>query len=71
MKNIDNKIATIKENFSQVEGSITIREYVENERSADPGFMRYLLDNEDISDFGVNMTDKEEGEWQMFLNMIS
>jgi hypothetical protein len=68
MKNIDNKIKVIKANYSLVEGDITLREYVENERAADPSFMRLLLDDDSLEDFGGNMTEEQEQEYQEFLS---
>lgn len=70
MKNIENKIQVIKANHSLAEGGISIREYVENERAADPAFMRMLLDDDALEDFGGNMTEEQEEEYQEFLSKL-
>jgi hypothetical protein len=70
MKNIDYKLRVVKENFTGVEGNITLREYVENERKSAPGFMSWLLSDNDLSDFGSNMTADQEAEYQNFLSNL-
>lgn len=70
MKNIDNKIQILKESYKEVEGDITLREYAENERQSDPGFMRWLLSDDDLNNFGSNMTDEQESEYQEFLSKL-
>lgn len=35
----------------------TLREYVEAQADSDPGFFRWLFSNDDIEDFGANLTD--------------
>ena len=35
----------------------TLREYVESQADSDPGFFRWLFSNDDIEDFGANLTD--------------
>jgi hypothetical protein len=70
MKNINNKIQTLKATLSKVEGNMTLRDYVENERSADPSFMRFLLDDDALEDFGGNATEDQEQEYQEFLSKL-
>lgn len=70
MKNIDNKIQTLKESYKEVEDVITLREYAENQKQSDPGFIRWLLNNGDLDDFGNNMTAEQESEYQEFLSKL-
>jgi len=49
----------ISENFKQVENSTTIANYAELEAQSDPGFYRWLFNDENISDFGSNLTNEE------------
>jgi hypothetical protein len=70
MKNIENKIQVLKENFQQAEGVTSLREYVENEREADPGFMSWLFSDGDVSDFGSNLTEQQEADYQKFLHKL-
>lgn len=70
MKNIDNKLQAVRESFTEVEGGISLREYVENEKESDPGFIRWLLSEDDLNDFGSNMTEDQEAEYQEFLQKL-
>lgn len=70
MKNIDYKIRVLRENFSKVDGDTTLREYAENEKGSAPGFVSWLLDDNDLNDFGSNMTEEQEGEYQEFLQKL-
>lgn len=70
MKNIDNKIQVLKESLSEIAGNMTLREYVENEKAADPGFMNWLFDDPNLDDYGSNMSDEQEQEFQEFLSKL-
>lgn len=61
MKAIRSNAAQIlRENYKGVEGNITIAEWCELEAQSDPGFFWWLFDDDDITDFGSNLTDEEK-----------
>ncbi len=67
IKNKEYKKQILSENFKQVENSdMTLKEYAENEADADPNFYTWLF-GEDKGDFGNNLTDEEQCEFDNFL----
>lgn len=45
----------------------TLREYVESQADSDPGFFRFLFNNDDIEDF-ADLDDEHKEEYKEFLN---
>lgn len=63
MKTIRSNAAQIlRENYKGVEDKehTPIAEWCELESQSDPGFYRFLFNDEYISDFGSNLTDEEK-----------
>ena len=48
----------------------TLREYVEVQAESDPGYFRWLFNNDDLDDF-ADLTDEQVVEYQNFLNELS
>ena len=65
-----NNMKTIRSNAEQIlryyyedvenKENTTIAEFCELESQSEPGFYRFLFNDEDISDFGSNLTDEEK-----------
>ncbi len=49
----ENKIAVLRENFAQNEGSENFGEWVRLESQSDPGFYRWLFDDSQLPDFDL------------------
>ena len=47
----------------------TLREYVETQEETDPGYFRWLFNNDDLNDF-ADLTDEQKKEYQNFLNEL-
>lgn len=47
----------------------TLREYVETQAESDPGYFRWLFNNDDLDDF-ADLTDEQKEEYQNFLNEL-
>ena len=52
------------------EDKISLREYTEHEAESDPGFFRWLLDDENLEDFDFSITDEQKQEYNDFLNEL-
>lgn len=48
----------------------TLREYVETQAETDPGYFRWLFNNDDLDDF-ADLTDEQVEEYQSFLDELS
>ena len=48
----------------------TLREYVEVQAESDPGYFRWLFNNDDLDDF-ADLTDEQVVEYQNFLDELS
>ncbi|MDO5525667.1 MAG: hypothetical protein Q4F85_06280 [Prevotella sp.] len=70
MKIKNNAEQVIREHYEEVEGEITLREYVECESQSDPDFFRWLFDDRDIEDFGINITSEQTEMFEDFLNNL-
>lgn len=51
-------------------GNSTIAEYCNIESQSDPGFYRWLFDDDDISDFGSNLTEEDKKQAADFFNTL-
>lgn len=60
----DNKIRVLRENYKNEESDISFVEYVKLCSESDPGFFRWLFDDDDLEDF--DECDHAE-EWEQFL----
>lgn len=78
-KNTINKeyaLQVLKENYDNyrrhgdLDDPTTLREYVETQAESDPGFFRWLFNNDDLDDF-ANLTDEQAEEYQNFLDELS
>lgn len=75
IKNADNKKQVLVELFSDYkfnggEEPATLKGYVERESENDPGFFRWLFDNENLSDFGFNLSKEQKQEYKEFINKL-
>ena len=75
IKNADNKKQVLVELFSGYkfnggEEPATLKGYVERESENDPGFFRWLFDNEHLSDFGFNLSKEQKQEYKEFINKL-
>lgn len=74
--NKDYALRVIKENYDNYrrngdpDDTTTIREYVEAEADSDPAFFGWLFSDDDIKDFGTNLTDEQKEEYQSFLDEL-
>lgn len=66
-----NALQVLQENFKQVEGGITLREYVENEASADPGFFGWLFNEKLEQDFDSSLTEEHRAAYAAFLETLT
>ena len=78
-KNTINKeyaLQMLKENYDNYRrngdpNDITpLREYVETQAETDPGYFRWLFNNDDLDDF-ADLTDEQVEEYQSFLDELS
>lgn len=71
MKNF-NRLQILKENYSQNEGELTFREYVELVVESDPYFFNWFFGSEsdNIGDFGMGMSKDQEIEYNEFINSL-
>ena len=75
IKNVDYKKQVLVEQFNEYkfnggEESETLKGYVERESENDPGFFRWLFDNENLSDFGFNLSKEQKQEYKEFINKL-
>ena len=77
-KNTINKeyaLQMLKENYDNYRRNgdpndiTTLREYVETQAESDPGFFRWLFNNDDLDDF-TDLSDEQKEEYQNFLNEL-
>lgn len=65
-----NALQVLQENFKEVKGNITIREYVENEAVADPSFFAWLFNEELEQDGDTSLTDQHRAAYAAFLETL-
>lgn len=72
IKNKENKIQVLVENFSAYNGEepATLRGYVEREADNDPNFFGWLFDNGDIEGY-ADLTDEQKQGYKDFLDSLS
>lgn len=62
----------LRENYNlYCDKSQTFREYVDCESQSDPGFFRWLFDEEFKNDFDSDLTEEQKDLFQIFLNSIN
>ena len=76
IKYADNKKQILVENFNEYKNNggeepATLKGYVEREADNDSGFFRWLFDNENLSDFGFNLSKEQKQEYKDFLDSLS
>lgn len=49
---------------------LSIREYAEREAENDPGFYRWIFDDSEIGDFGLNLTEAQRKEYAEFIENL-
>ena len=73
--NTEYALQMLKENYDnyrrngEPDDSTTLREYIEASAESDPGFFRWLFNNDDLDDF-ADLTDEQKEEYQNFLNEL-
>ncbi len=71
-----NAIKALEENYADYRrngepgDTTTLREYVESQADSDPGFFRWLFNDDNIEDFGTSLTEEQKEEYQKFLDII-
>lgn len=66
MKNLEYKIQILNEN----KGENSLYEYVVAESQSDPGFFRWLFDEEFQNDFDSSLDEDQKAEFESFLKKI-
>jgi hypothetical protein len=61
-----NAIRILEENYEQTEQNETLREYVERSADSDPGFFRWLFDEDLRNDFDTSLSDEQRAAWEEF-----
>ena len=71
IKNKENKIQVLVENFSAYNGEepATLRGYVEREADNDPNFFGWLFDNGNIEGY-TDLTDEQKEDYKEFINNL-
>ena len=78
-KNAINKeyaLQVLKENYADYcrngdpNDITTLREYVETQAESDPGYFRWLFNNDDLDDY-ADLTDEQLEEYKNFLDELS
>lgn len=66
MKNLSHKLQILHENdvFNDIQF------YVNGESQCDPNFFRWLFDDENLNDFGTNMTNDQQQYFGTFYNSL-
>lgn len=64
MKNVNYKMQVLKEQYAQDESNTSFFEFVKLTSESDPGFFRWLFDDDDLSDFDEG---EHSDEWDEFL----
>ena len=67
MKNVNYKVQVLHEQYAQDEINITFSEFVKLTSESDPGFFRWLFDDDELSDFDEGSHTEE---WENFLDNI-
>ena len=49
---------------------MSLYEYATTQADNDPDFFRWLFDDGEISDFGINLTDEQQQEYTNFINSL-
>lgn len=75
IKNVDYKKQVLVKQFNEYklngsEEPATLKGYVERESENDPGFFRWLFDDENLSDFGFNLSEEQKQEYKEFINKL-
>ena len=72
IKNKENKIQVLVENFSAYNGEepATLKGYVEREADNDPNFFGWLVDNGDVEGY-ADLTDEQKQEYKDFVDSLS
>lgn len=70
--NNDNRFKILQENYSENEGELTFREYVELTAENDPKFFNWFFGSEasNIGDFGIGMTEIQNMEYKEFVGNL-
>lgn len=66
-------LQVLEENFKSYQQNCddtttTLRQYIEGSAEDDPGFYRWLFRDDEINDFGDNLTDDQREEYNDFLD---
>jgi len=67
-----NRLQILKENYEQVEQTLSFKEWVKVESENDPAFFYWFFGSsaDNISDFGSGMTPEQQSEWDTFFRSI-
>lgn len=74
--NTEYALKVMRENYNEYRRSgepddpTTLREYVEAQADSDPAFFGWLFSDDDIKDFGTNLTDDQKEEYKNFLDEL-
>lgn len=62
----------LRYHYEEVENkeNTMIAEYCELEAQSEPGFYRFLFNDDDITDFGSNLTDEDKKQAADFFNTL-
>ena len=66
-------LQVLKENYNNYkqngdDTATTLRQYIEGCAESEPNFYRWLFKDDEISDFGDNLTDEQRDEYNDFLD---
>lgn len=64
MKNVNYKMQILQEQYAQDESNTSFSEFVKLSSESDPGFFRWLFDDDELSDFDEG---EHSDEWEDFL----
>ena len=70
---VKNKLQVLKESYTDYlrsgkDYNSNLREYVETKADSDPGFFRWLFNNDNLDDF-ANLTEEQKEEYDDFLDV--
>ena len=73
IKYIENKKQILVEQFNEYKfngGDVpaTLKDYVVRESDNDPGFFRWLFGDDNLTDFGFNLSKEQKQDFERFLN---
>ena len=71
MKNQEDKLNKLFDNYVNSDTSLEFSEYVTRESLNDPDFFRWLFDDPDISDFGENLSEERKYAFSCFIGSLS